>query len=264
MTNADIEALLQELAELRKLVGKSTAKQIGAEGERSGMRAISAMYFKTRAGIEGVQQLTDADDLFRELAAMSRGNPSRMKVLGMLSDAKKMLVGLEGVVMTAQTAKSSGRKTATDQLIIDTLRELCPSAAAAYAQAMVDLAIGSRESWRGPAADMREALRETLDSMAPDVEVKASPGFKLEKDTHGPTMKQKVRYILKKREMASGAMAAPEKAVEGIEDIVGGVLRSVYQRSSLSTHTATSKEEVLRVHAWVRLVFCDLLEIPPE
>ena len=111
---------------------------------------------------------------------------------------------------------------------------------------------------------MREALRETLDTMAPDAEVTAMPGFKLEKDTHGPTMKQKVRYILKKREMNSGAMAAPEKAVEGIEDIVGGVMRSVYKRSSLSTHTATSKDEVLRVHAWVRLVFCDLLEIPPE
>lgn len=59
-------------------------------------------------------------------------------------------------------------------------------------------------------------------------------------------------------------MAAPEKAVEGIEDSVGGIMRSVYNRSSLSAHTATSKDEVQRVHAWVRLVFCDLLEIPPE
>jgi hypothetical protein len=39
---------------------------------------------------------------------------------------------------------------------------------------------------------------------------------------------------------------------------------SVYNRSSLSTHTATGKKEVIRVHAWVRLVLCDLLEVPPE
>jgi hypothetical protein len=54
-------------------------------------------------------------------------------------------------------------------------------------------------SWRGPATDFRESLRETLDHLAPDSAVKAEPGFKLEQNTSGPTMKQKVRFILKKR-----------------------------------------------------------------
>lgn len=264
MTNADIEALLAELNGLRKQINGGTNKQIQSDGETSGMRSLSGVYFKARAGVEGVSQLDNADALFRELASMSRGKPSRSKVLGMLADAKKLLVALEGEVMSAQTSKSTGRKTDTDEMIIETLRELCPTAASAYSQAMTDLASSDRESWRGPATDMREALRETLDKLAPDDEVTAMPGFRLEKDARGPTMKQKTRYILKKREMSSGAMAAPEKAVEGIEEIIGGVMRSVYQRSSLSTHTATTKDEVLRVHAWVRLVFCDLLEIPPN
>jgi hypothetical protein len=77
-------------------------------------------------------------------------------------------------------------------------------------------------------------------------------------------MKQKVRYMLNKRETPHGAMAAPETAVQGIEQIVGGMTRSVYNRTSISTHTATNKKEVIRVHAWVRLVFCELLEVPPE
>jgi hypothetical protein len=263
MTNADIEALLQELGELRRQLNKGENKQIFSESDTARIRGLATMYFNARAGIEGIDQLSETDDLFRSLTAMSRGNPSRAKVQSMLGDAKKLIVALEGVVMTAATEKSAGRKTATDQLIIDTLRELCPTAASAYSQAMTDLSVDQRESWRGPAADMREALRETLDAMAPDDEVKAQPNFKFEKDTYGPTMKQKVRYILKKREMPSGAMTAPEKAVEGVEDIVGSILRSVYNRSSLSTHVATDKDEVLRVHAWVRLVFCDLLEIPP-
>lgn len=264
MTNADIEALLQELNVLRKQINTGTYKQIQSDGETSGLRALSGMYFNARAGVEGVSELEQADGLFRELVTMSRGKPSRPKVLGMLAEAKRLLVAMEGVVMSAQTSKATGRKTDTDQLIIETLRDLCPAAASAYSQAMTDLAAAERESWRGPATDMREALRETLDKLAPDNEVTAMPGFKLEKDARGPTMKQKTRYILKKREMSSGAMAAPEKAVEGIEEIIGGVMRSVYQRSSLSTHTATTKDEVLRVHAWVRLVFCDLLEIPPQ
>jgi hypothetical protein len=58
-------------------------------------------------------------------------------------------------------------------------------------------------------------------------------------------------------------MAVPENAVQGVEDILGGITRSVYNRSSISTHTPTDKKEVVRVHAWVRLVLCDLLEVPP-
>ena len=100
--------------------------------------------------------------------------------------------------------------------------------------------------------------------LAPDDEVTKETGFKLEKDAHRPTMKQKVRYILKKRGIPHGAMAAPESAVQGIEEILGGITRSVYNRTSISTHTATDKNEVIRVHAWVRLVLCDLLEVPPE
>lgn len=100
--------------------------------------------------------------------------------------------------------------------------------------------------------------------LAPDDDVAKEPGFKLEKDAHRPTMKQKVRFILKIRGTPSGAMATPENAVQGIEEILGGLTRSVYNRSSISTHTATDKKEVIRVHVWVRLVLCDLLEVPPE
>ena len=105
-------------------------------------------------------------------------------------------------------------------------------------------------------------MRETLDVLAPDDGVSTMPNFKLERDARGPTMKQKVRYILKNRGMASGAIATPEAAVEGVEEMVGGLTRSVYNRSSVSTHTATSRTEVTRVHAWVRVVLCELLEIP--
>jgi hypothetical protein len=88
------------------------------------------------------------------------------------------------------------------------------------------------------------------------------PGYKLEPDAKRPTMKQKVRYILRKRGFGSGQLAASESAVEGVEGIVGGLVRSVYTRSSVSTHTATERSEVNRIHAWVRLVLCELLELP--
>jgi hypothetical protein len=260
----NIPAVLAELTRVRRIINASDGKQIQSASENELLRTLSALYFaEGRPSVEGDPDVAATDEIFRELHELSRGRPSRLKCVELLSKAKRLLVKLEGVALFGDTAKTAGRLTATDRLIIDSLREICPTAAAAYSQAMADLATAERESWRGPATDLREALRETLDVLAPDDEVTKVPGFKLEKDTFRPTMKQKVRYILKNRGMASGAMTAPETAVQGIEDIVGGVTRSVYTRSNLSTHTATDKKEVLRVHAWVRLVFCDLLEIPP-
>ena len=262
--NAALEALLDEVDRLKRALRKGPGKQIQANSDCEKIRQLCGRYFAARAETTENDDAVKADTLFKQLHSMSRSHPSRTKAMDMLTEARKLLVELEGSTLTAATAKAAGRKTATDQFIIDTLREVCPSAAAAYSQAMQDLSTDARESWRGPATDLREALRETLDVLAPDDEVKKAPGFKLEKDAHGPTMKQKVRYILRNRGTPSGAMTAPESAVQGIEDIVGGLTRSVYTRSNISTHTATDKKEVVRVHAWVRLVFCDLLEVPPE
>jgi hypothetical protein len=74
-----------------------------------------------------------------------------------------------------------------------------PSAALSYKQAIHDLKDDSRVSFRSPALELRETLREILDHLAPDSEVTAEPGYAQEKDRIGPTMKQKVRFIMKKK-----------------------------------------------------------------
>jgi hypothetical protein len=259
-----IEALLKKTDELRRSLKGGPGAQIQAGLDCEKIRTLCAAYFDTRSTFADSEDALAADGIFKELHSAARGKPSRTKVVDRLTSAKQLLVKLEGAALTSATARSAGRRTATDQLIIETLRDVCPTAAAAYSQALVDLGADKRESWRGPATDLREALRETLDVLAPDEAITKESGFKLEKDAHRPTMKQKVRYILKKRDTPHGAMAAPESAVQGIEDILGGITRSVYNRTSISTHTATDKKEVVRVHAWVRLVMCDLLEVPPE
>jgi hypothetical protein len=261
---AAIEALLKETDQLRRTLKSGPGAQIQANSDCEKIRTLCANYFATRSELADSEDTLDADGIFKELHSATRGKPSRAKVVDRLTTAKRLLVHLEGAALTSVAAKSAGRRTATDRFIIETLRDICPSAAAAYSQALADLGTVNRESWRGPATDLRESLRETLDVLAPDDEVTKEPGFKLEKDAHRPTMKQKVRYILKKRGIPHGAMAAPETAVEGIEDILGGITRSVYNRTSISPHTATDRKEVVRVHAWVRLVLCDLLEVPPE
>jgi hypothetical protein len=148
-----------------------------------------------------------------------------------------------------------------DRRIVEILQRLVPSASFSYEQAILDDAGPKRRSYRGPATDLREALRETLDHLAPDKDVTSQPGFKLERDMKYPTMKQKVRFVLRKRGLTRTLSETPENAVDSVEATIGSFVRSVYNRSSVSTHTPTDRNEVLRVRDWVRIVLCELLEI---
>jgi Predicted pPIWI-associating nuclease len=89
--------------------------------------------------------------------------------------------------------------TPIERLIVETLSRIVPAAAASYQQCLLDLGGPSRYSYRGIAHELREILRETLDYLAPDADVMASTGFKLEEDQERPTQRQKALHILRSR-----------------------------------------------------------------
>jgi hypothetical protein len=145
--------------------------------------------------------------------------------------------------------------------ILRTLRELLPTAALSYEQALRDLRDAPRLSYRGTAVELRETLREVLDHLAPDADVKASPGFKPEKHAEGPTMRQKAQFILRARGVPSGSLATSKDAIERVEAATASLARSVYNRGSVSTHVATSREEVLNMKTYVNAVLAELLQV---
>jgi hypothetical protein len=126
-------------------------------------------------------------------------------------------------------------------------------------QVLQDLSDQQRLSYRGTAADLREVLRELLDHLAPDEEVLKT--IKLEKDQKRPTMKQKAMFVLKARGIGDTARKPAEDAVAAVEDSVGSLARSVYNRGSLSTHIATTRQEVLTFKGYADAVLADLLQI---
>jgi hypothetical protein len=67
------------------------------------------------------------------------------------------------------STRTLGNLTPVDERIIATLKEIRAPAAAAFAQGIKDLEA------LGPATELREALRATLDALAPDNEVEAMP-----------------------------------------------------------------------------------------
>jgi len=260
-----IPEFLKTLDGVRKEV-RAGGDQLQSPRTKEKLRALAQEYFSNITPAErqrGASEttLSEVDAIFRDLNELSYRRPRATTCDKLLKSARSKLAKLKASGLGMATAPQTPDTSSDDVEILNSLRDMLPSAAAAYEQGLRDLRAGDRLSWRGPATDFREALRETLDHLAPDDAVKATPGFRPEPQTDRPTMKQKARFILRSRGTASGQMLPLEDAVSAVEASISAITRSVYTRSSVSTHTPTSQQEVIRVHRWVRLVLCDLLAI---
>jgi hypothetical protein len=150
---------------------------------------------------------------------------------------------------------------ADEQRLVLILEQLLPTAAASYRQAVADLNASGRQSYRGTASEFRETLRELLDHLAPDGEVTGLLGFRLEDGQKGPTMKQKVRFILSARGRNKNQRDSAEKSASLVEELCGEITRAVYNRASVATHVQESLKEVRRLKRYVDTVLAELLEV---
>jgi len=260
-----VTSILAEIEIERKAINAVTGPQIQSNGHRDRLRSLVESYFeKVRPLVEDNtgdgSHIASVDSLMQQLLQLSHKSSATNKYKEIFKELKKHLVLLDSRLVSAPARSAASTRQDSDTRIVATLRALLPSAAMSYEQALIDLSQSERLSWRGPATDLREALREALDHLAPDSDVTAVQGFKQEKDTHGPTMKQKVRYVLKSRNVSRNTSATTEDATSAIDEALGTFVRSVYTRSSVSTHTPTSKDEALRVLDLVRVVLSELLE----
>jgi len=260
--------LIQDVDNLRRDVSRIRTARINSIATRQEIQALVDEYFKNVrpaiAPLAGIDELIGAvDSQAQELLSLSHRRSITTKLKQALSKLKQALIDLE-IKATCDTGVDDSPLSVLDARIIGTLEGLIPSAALSYRQALEDLTDTGRKSYRGPATDLREALRETLDHLAPDSEVRSQPGFRLEPETNRPTMKQKVRYILAHRGLARSQSETSEQATESVETATAMFVRSVYARSSASAHTPTDRDEVLRVRDWVRVVLCELLALRTE
>jgi hypothetical protein len=161
----------------------------------------------------------------------------------------------------AKASQASPSFSDTEEKILRSLTDRLPLAALSYQQALFDLADTKRVSFRGSAHELREAVREVLDQLAPDGDVMNAPGFMLEKDRNKPTMKQKVRFILKARKRGSTESDTTEHAADTIDALVASMTRSVYDRGSRSAHSERCEWELAQLKCNVDAILHDLLEL---
>jgi Predicted pPIWI-associating nuclease len=149
----------------------------------------------------------------------------------------------------------------TENLIAKTLLRIVPAAALSYEQAVIDLADVRRRSYRGAAHELREVLRETLNYLAPDAEVIAAPGFKLENDREKPTQRQKALHVLRKRNLSKEETSAPALTINLVEELSAQITRDAYTRGAKGAHTLSSAAEVRQLKMWIDAVLSELLAI---
>lgn len=262
---SNLEAFVGTLA-------RSHAVNVNSTSLREAAKQLVQNYFRiVRPTLEqlplSADRINHLDEPMQRLLELSNGRNSKQsynqvirplrKLRPLIERERDLLIGKRGAAQGGARNFSSG----LEEAILGTLSDMVPSAALSYQQAIRDLVDDNRVSARGTAAELREVLREVLDHLAPDADVMKSDGFKLEKDRNRPTMKQKTRFILKSRGMGKTTRESPEAALQRIEDSVGLLARSVYDRGSVATHVATSRTEVRQLKLYVEGVLAELLEI---
>jgi hypothetical protein len=204
--------------------------------------------------------LQNIDGAFQDINALALGNNRRKSYLNSLKTCRTEIaaIGMQRHMLIGRsTITPAARITLPQQKVIETLSAMLPSASRSFAQVLNDLADPSRVSFRGPAAELREILRELIDHLAPDSVVVSATGFQFEKGRNSPTVRQKVRFIMKSRGKSSNASATAEDALAASEALA----RSLYTRGSAATHTAQERKEVLGIQRYTEAVLIDLLEI---
>lgn len=216
----NIRKLQKSVEELQSSLRKIKSKQVYQTKIKQQAKDIVDVYFRNVRGaipksINDKSFVNDLDSKMQNLLDVTHKQTTVTIYKNTAAKLKKNLLEAEKLVLLSNsTSVKKAQADTTDKKIIDTLKKLVPSAALSYEQALSDLQFPQRLSWRGPATDFREALRECLDHLAPDKDIMALPGFKLEQNTKGPTMKQKTMYILGKRNLSKTAIKTTQGAVD--------------------------------------------------
>jgi hypothetical protein len=212
-------------------------------------------YIKSRAGL-----VEEIDFCVQSLLGLAEAPREKAAYVGQLNELRPYLLEATIDLMKARGAARLVLSR-TERSIFETLSRMLPPTAASYEQALRDLAQGTRVSWRGTATELREALREVIDHLAPDDKVAASPGFQLEAGRPHPTQKQKVRFILRARKSSSSAVTVAEGTLVTLDEAIAALARSTYDRSSASTHSATNDTEIRNLKRYVDALLAELLEV---
>jgi hypothetical protein len=263
------ESLWERIDSFTAGLSRNKAHHVNAASLRRQARDIVTGYFRgVNPALKGlgltVPTLRGLDSEMQHLIGLSTGRNTKSSyqgsVRGMKGMRKDIETGLEFLIGT-ETPEAHYQIGGVESAILKTLGTMLPTAAASYEQVLLDIQNTKRLSYRGTAADLREVVREVLDHLATDADVMKSAGFKLEQGQKGPTMKQKVRFILRARKAGDSIRQTSEDSAQHLDGNVASIGRAVYTRGATDVHTARPREEVLNFKGYADAILGELLAI---
>jgi Predicted pPIWI-associating nuclease len=143
------------------------------------------------------------------------------------------------------------------------LEEISPELANSYKQILRDVQDVTKLSYRGTANELREILREVLLRLAPDEEVTSQPWFPIVENEKGkerkrPTHRERARYILEKKGAGSRVHDVAEGSLGIVEEGLSQLVRDMYSRTSVASHTAQDLEEIKKLVGYFDPLIHDL------
>jgi hypothetical protein len=168
-------SILRDLAERLRRFDKEVravkSNQVSQKGIKQEARDIVDGYFReTReqfiVGGLNLDQLSEFDAGMQHLLEIAQKNSIVQTYRSHIKILAREIRTIEKQVLTVGADSLKRELEPVDKLIIETLSRLLPSSARSYEQAIRDLGLRDRLSWRGPATDFRESLREILDHLA--------------------------------------------------------------------------------------------------
>jgi hypothetical protein len=151
-----------------------------------------------------------------------------------------------------------GPLSARESGILGRLRKQSQPLADSMEQALRDMNDPSRLSFVGPAGEVREVMRATIQLMAPEDEVRKQPWFVgiRQGNKMNPSQAERTRYAIQQRR---GSREQIEGVETLIDELVGRVSRQTYNVGSGKFHAGTEQEDVLKLTGWVWAVLDEVL-----
>jgi hypothetical protein len=115
---------------------------------------------------EGVDP-TVLDEHFKKLHELADGMNKAASYKWRVNAIRKAIPEITSRLEMQAGSEGEGAHSLAESRLFEAITALIPSAGLSYRQAILDLADSTRVSFRGPAAELREVLREILDHLAP-------------------------------------------------------------------------------------------------
>lgn len=160
----------------------------------------------------------------------------------------------------AAVVPARGPLSGRDAHILARLRRESSSLADSLEQALTDLNDQSRLSYMGPAGEVREVMRATVQMLAPDDQVRKQPWYVgIEQGgKRNPSQAERTRYAVQRR---GGDRDQIKGHDDLIDQLVAQITRQTYSTGSTALHSGTLQERVRKLTGWV---FAILDEVLPE